>query len=96
MGSNKSLEVVNKCCYLGEISAGGVVEKSIVSTIRSGCKKFRGLLKCFHCAQKGNLSRYVSGVLFAGSETWAVKEAKWTSRLEEMTFGTVEVCDTEG
>ena len=45
--SNKSLEIVNKFCYLGDmISAAGGVGESMVARIRCGWEKFRELLFC--------------------------------------------------
>ena len=74
---DKSSEVVNKFCYLGDmISAGGVVEESIAGRIRCGWKKFRECLSVLTslCTKGKIFQACVRSVVLYGSETLALKE----------------------
>ena len=78
--SNKSLEVVNKFCYLGDISAAGGVEECIVGKLDVAgrnlgniCLSF--LPMCFHCAQTLHFP-HTSGVLFST----VVRPGHWKKR----------------
>ena len=66
------MEVVNKFCYLGDLTSTGDVKESNVVRIR-----FRELFhvltsKVFSLCTKGNI--FQACVRSVGSETWAVQE----------------------
>ena len=80
--SNKSLEIVNKFCYLGDmISVTGGVEESIVARIRCGWKKPLPLLtwKAFSLCTKDVFLYGCKSVI------WQWKKTAWQS-WREMTW----------
>ena len=102
-GSN--LEVVDKFCYLGDmLDAGGGVESSTVTRVRSGWKKFRELLpllttKAISLKVKGELyAPCVRSIMLYGSETWPIKvEESQRLHRNEMSNDLMDVrCNHEG
>ena len=73
-------ERIDKFCYLGDmLSAGGGLEASSITQIRTGWKKFKEILplltsRVFSYKMKGNIDKAcVRSAMFYGSEIWAVK-----------------------
>ena len=48
MGASAKLELVDKFCYLGELSVDGDADAAAEARIRIGWNKFRQLVRC-HC-----------------------------------------------
>ena len=87
IGTDSTLEIVDKFCYLGDtIGAGGGAEASR-ARVRCGWAKFRELASILttrgaSLKMKGKIYRScVQSVMVYGSETWAMRVEDGSMRL---------------